>query len=177
MSAAAFLRIGEGYDLHRVKEIPSGGRDLVIGGVIIPWNRCLDGHSDADVLTHAVMNSVLGAAALGDIGRHFPDTDPRFEGADSLLLAAETRFMLKQAGYEVVNIDSTIEAQEPKMSPYIEEMRVNIAKAYGISPSQVSVKATTGEHIGIIGRGEGIAARAVCLIQASSTNSARNILL
>ena len=177
MSAGGFLRIGEGYDLHRVIEVPEEGRDFIIGGVKIPWNRCLDGHSDADVLTHAIMNAVLGAAALGDIGRHFPDTDPRFRNADSLKLAAETGLMLKRAGYEIVNIDSTIEAQNPKMAPYIDEMRKNIAGAYNTDISRISVKATTGEYIGIIGRGEGIAARAVCLICGSGINTARNILL
>ena len=158
------FRIGEGYDLHRVIAAPDSGRSLILGGVSVPWEKCLDGHSDADVLTHAVMNAVLGAAALGDIGRHFPDSDPAYKDADSLVLAKETARMLDLAGYRIGNIDATVEAQSPKLSPYIDAMRKNISSAYSIMPDQVSVKATTGEHIGIIGRGEGIAARAVCII-------------
>ena len=170
-------RIGEGYDLHRVKDIPEEGRELILGGVVIPWDRCLEGHSDADVLVHAIMNAVLGAAALGDIGRHFPDTDPAYKNADSLMLAARTAVMLSAAGYKISNIDATVEAQNPKLSPFIDQMRIKISQAYSISEEQVSVKATTGEHIGIIGRGEAIAARAVCLIYKSELFSGRTIKL
>lgn len=154
------FRIGHGYDVHRLVE----GRALIIGGVTIPHVRGLLGHSDADVLTHAVMDAVLGAAALGDIGCHFPDTDPAYEGADSLALARRTSALIAAEGYRVCNIDATVLAQAPKLAPHIEAMRCNLAEAFGIDPSCVSVKATTEEGLGFTGSGEGIAAHAVCLL-------------
>lgn len=155
------LRIGHGYDVHRLVE----GRKLIVGGVEIPHEKGLLGHSDADVLLHAISDALLGAAALGDIGCLFPDTDERFKGADSLLLLKEVVAVLKKNGYSVVNIDSTLLAQRPKMRPYIDEMRKNIADACGISVDFVSVKATTEEKLGFTGREEGISAHAVCLIE------------
>ncbi len=154
------LRVGMGYDVHRVTE----DRDCIIGGVHIPWELGLLGHSDADVLLHAVMDALLGAAALGDIGRHFPDTDPAYEGASSIMLLKKVGELLEEAGYDIVNIDGTIIAQRPKMAPYIEEMRANIAGTLGMDVSCVNVKATTEEKLGFTGRGEGIAAQAVCLL-------------
>lgn len=138
----------------------------MLGGVEIPWDKGLLGHSDADVLLHAIMDALLGAAALGDIGKHFPDTDPSYEGADSMHLLYCTCQKLREAGYEIVNIDSTVIAQRPKLAPYIDTMRENIARASGIEAGCVSVKATTEEGLGFTGRGEGIAAQAVCLISA-----------
>ncbi len=155
------LRIGHGYDVHRLVE----GRKLIVGGVEIPHEKGLLGHSDADVLLHAISDALLGAAALGDIGCLFPDTDERFKGADSLLLLKEVVAVLKENGYSVVNIDSTLLAQRPKMRPHIDEMRKNIADACGISADFVSVKATTEEKLGFTGREEGISAHAVCLIE------------
>lgn len=155
------LRIGHGYDVHRLVE----GRKLIVGGVEIPHEKGLLGHSDADVLLHAISDALLGAAALGDIGCLFPDTDERFKGADSLLLLKEVVSVLKENGYSVVNIDSTLLAQRPKMRPHIDEMRKNIADACGISADFVSVKATTEEKLGFTGREEGISAHAVCLIE------------
>lgn len=155
------LRIGHGYDVHRLAE----GRRLVLGGVEIPYEKGLLGHSDADVLAHAVADALLGAAAMGDIGTVFPDTDPAYLGADSLSLLAKVRGMLASAGYRVVNIDSTVVAQEPKLKPYVGRMRGNIAAACGISEDRAGVKATTEEHLGFTGSGEGIAAHAVCLIE------------
>ncbi len=155
------LRIGHGYDVHRLVE----GRKLIVGGVEIPHEKGLLGHSDADVLLHAISDALLGAAALGDIGCLFPDTDERFKGADSLMLLKEVVEVLKKNGYSVVNIDSTLLAQRPKMRPYIDEMRQNIAEACGISADFVSVKATTEEKLGFTGREEGISAHAVCLIE------------
>lgn len=155
------LRIGHGYDVHRLVE----GRKLIVGGVEIPHEKGLLGHSDADVLLHAISDALLGAAALGDIGCLFPDTDERFKGADSLLLLKEVVAVLKKNGYSVVNIDSTLLAQRPKMRPHIDEMRKNIAEACGISADFVSVKATTEEKLGFTGREEGISAHAVCLIE------------
>ena len=155
------MRIGHGYDVHRLVE----GRDLILGGVSIPHTLGLLGHSDADVLTHAVMDALLGAAALGDIGRHFPDTDPAYEGADSLSLLNEVMGKLAQKGYTVVNVDATILAQKPKLAPYIEAMRDNLACCMGISMDQVNVKATTEEKLGFTGAEEGIAAHCVCLIE------------
>ena len=155
------MRIGHGYDVHRLVE----GRDLILGGVSIPHTLGLLGHSDADVLTHAVMDALLGAAALGDIGRHFPDTDPAYEGADSLSLLSEVMGKLAQKGYTVVNVDATILAQKPKLAPYIEAMRYNLACCMGISMDQVNVKATTEEKLGFTGAEEGIAAHCVCLIE------------
>ena len=154
------IRIGHGYDVHRLVE----GRALILGGVRIPYEKGLLGHSDADVLVHAVMDALLGAAALGDIGKLFPDRDPAYEGADSLLLAAEVGRRIAAAGYTVSNIDATVLAQRPKLAPYIPEMREKIAAALGIPVDRVSVKATTEEGLGFTGEGLGIAAHAVCLL-------------
>lgn len=156
------MRIGYGYDVHKLVE----GRPLILGGVKIPFEKGLLGHSDADVLTHAIADALLGAAALGDIGKLFPDTDPRFKGADSLVLLGEVCRVLKENGYSIVNIDSTLIAQRPKIAPYIEAMRANLATACGIEPTAVSVKATTEEGLGFTGTGEGMSASAVCLIKA-----------
>lgn len=155
------MRIGHGYDVHRFK----AGRDLILGGVEIPYDKGLDGHSDADVLVHAVMDALLGAAALGDIGKHFPDTDKKYQDADSIKLLWEVIGKLKDAGYQPLNIDSTVCAQAPKLAPYIDEMRENIAVACGLKKSAVSVKATTEEGLGFTGSLEGISATAVCLLQ------------
>ena len=154
------MRIGQGYDVHRLKE----GRKLIIGGVEIPYEKGLDGHSDADVLLHAIMDALLGAAALGDIGLLFPDTDAQFAGADSLKLLQKVKDVLEENGYSICNIDTTVIAQEPKLRPYIDLMRQNIAETLKMDVSQVSVKATTEEHLGFTGRKEGIAAQAVVLI-------------
>ena len=154
------FRIGHGYDVHRLVE----GRRLSLGGVDVPFGLGLLGHSDADVLVHAVMDALLGAAALGDIGRIFPDTDERYSGADSLKLLAEVMERLRAGGYSVSNIDATIIAQRPKLAPYIDEMRRNIALAAGLEPGQVSVKATTEEKLGFTGEGLGIAAHAIALL-------------
>ena len=155
------IRMGLGYDVHRLTE----GRDLIIGGVKIPYELGLLGHSDADVLLHAVMDALLGAAALGDIGQHFPDNDPAYAGADSLALLRAVGRILSDAGWTVGNIDATIIAQRPKMAPHREQMRANIAEALGIDVSQVSVKATTEEGLGFTGEGLGISAQAICLIE------------
>ena len=154
------MRIGHGYDVHRFSQ----NRKLIIGGVNIPFDRGLDGHSDADVLIHAVCDSLLGAAALGDIGKHFPDNDSRFKDIDSAVLLSYVGKLLADNGYRVLNIDTTVIAQAPKLAPYIETMRENIAKALNLSPSQVSVKATTEEHLGFTGREEGVSAHSVCII-------------
>lgn len=154
------MRIGHGYDVHRY----ANGRELILGGVEIPYHKGLLGHSDADVLLHAVMDALLGAAAMGDIGHHFPDSDPKYKDADSLKLLWDVVGFLKAEGYHVVNIDSTICAQEPKLAPYIDEMRENIAVACGIRKNAVSVKATTEEGLGFTGKLEGVSATAVCLI-------------
>ena len=156
------MRIGHGYDVHRLVT----ERPLILGGVDIPHETGLLGHSDADVLTHAVMDSLLGAAALGDIGKLFPDSDPAYKGANSLILAAEVARRIRAAGYEIGNIDATIIAQRPKLAPYIAQMRENIALALKVSIDSVSVKATTEEHLGFSGREEGIAAHAVCLLES-----------
>ena len=156
------MRVGHGYGVHRLVE----SRKLILGGVEIPCEMGLDGHSDADVLTHAIMDALLGAAALGDIGKHFPDTDEKYKGADSLMLMREVRRILEENGFGIVNVDSTIIAQAPKMKPHIEQMRQNIADALQVDVSCVSVKATTEERLGFTGRGEGISAQAVCLITA-----------
>lgn len=155
------MRIGHGYDVHRLVE----GRRLILGGVDIPWERGLLGHSDADVLTHAVMDALLGAAGLGDIGRHFPDTDPAYAGADSLRLLAHVTALLRERGFTVGNVDATVLAQQPKLAPYIPQMRDNLARAIGADPEQVNVKATTEEGLGFTGSGEGMAAHAVALIE------------
>ena len=155
------MRIGHGYDVHRLVE----GRPLILGGVNVPFEKGLLGHSDADVLAHAVMDAVLGAAALGDIGQHFPDSDPAYAGADSLALARHVAGLLRQAGWRVGNIDATILCQRPKLAPHIPAMRRNLAEAFGLPADGVSVKATTEEHLGFTGEGLGIAAHAVALIQ------------
>ena len=158
------MRIGTGYDVHRL----TAGRPLILGGVTIPHPLGLDGHSDADVLVHAVMDALLGAAALGDIGKLFPDTDERYRGCSSLWLLEQVGEALRQAGYRVGNIDATVVAQRPKLAPHLAAMRENIARTLGIPAGDVSVKATTEEHLGFTGREEGIAAQAVCLILSKS---------
>ena len=155
------MRIGHGYDVHRLVE----GRSLILGGVRVPFEKGLDGHSDADVLTHAVMDALLGAAAMGDIGKLFPDTDDRYLGADSVALLREVDRRLTEAGYRLGNLDVTVIAQRPKLAPYINQMRQNLAAALHTELQNVSVKATTEEHLGFTGSGEGIAAHAVCLIE------------
>ncbi|MEE1011244.1 MAG: 2-C-methyl-D-erythritol 2,4-cyclodiphosphate synthase [Acutalibacteraceae bacterium] len=155
------LRIGHGYDVHKLVE----NRKLIIGGVEIPYEKGLLGHSDADVLLHAVSDALMGAAALGDIGCIFPDNDPEFKDADSLLLLREVVSLLRSKGFSIVNIDATLIAQSPKMRPYIEAMRNNIADACGVSADFISVKATTEEGLGFTGSGEGISAHAVCLVE------------
>ena len=155
------MRIGHGYDVHRFAE----GRNLILGGVKVPFDRGLLGHSDADVLTHAVMDALLGAAALGDIGLHFPDKDPAYLDACSLTLLSRVGALLKDRGYKVVNIDATVVAEAPKLRPYIDEMRQKIAASLGIETDRVSVKATTEEGLGFTGERLGIAAHAVCLIE------------
>ena len=155
------MRIGHGYDVHRL--VP--GRALILGGVNIPYELGLDGHSDADVLYHAVMDALLGAAALGDIGRHFPDTDPAYKGADSGKLLASVGQKIKAAGYKVGNIDVTMIAQRPKLKDHIPQMETNIAAILGIDKTQVNVKATTEEHLGFTGDGSGMACHAVALLE------------
>ena len=155
------MRIGHGYDVHRLVE----GRALVLGGVRIPFEKGLDGHSDADVLTHAVMDALLGAAAMGDIGKLFPDTDDRYLDADSIALLREVDRRLTEAGYRLGNLDVTVIAQRPKLAPYINQMRQNLTAALRTELQNVSVKATTEEHLGFTGSGEGIAAHAVCLLE------------
>lgn len=154
------MRIGHGYDVHRLTE----GRRLVLGGVDIPWERGLLGHSDADVLTHAVMDALLGAAGMGDIGQHFPDSDPAYAGADSLKLLEHVMSLLRRAGWSVGNVDATVLAQRPKLSPHIAQMRENLAEAVGVTSDRVNVKATTEEGLGFTGTGEGMAAHAVALL-------------
>ncbi len=155
------MRIGIGYDVHRLQT----GRKLVLGGVEIPYPSGLAGHSDADVLLHAICDALLGAAGLGDIGKHFPDNDLRYEGISSLLLLAEVNSLVQEAGYRIYNVDSTVVAQKPRLAGYMERMRINIAHQLGIDINRVNVKATTTEKLGFEGRGEGIAAQAVALIE------------
>ena len=155
------MRIGMGYDVHKLVE----GRDLIIGGVTIPYEKGLLGHSDADVLLHAISDALLGAAALGDIGKHFPDSDPAYKGISSLLLLKKVGELIAEQGFFIENIDATIIAQKPKMAPYLQEMRENIAGVLQIDVSQVNVKATTEEGLGFTGAGEGIASQAVCLLE------------
>lgn len=155
------MRIGHGYDVHRLVE----NRTLIMGGVDIPWEKGLLGHSDADVLLHAVADAILGALALGDIGKHFPDTDPAFKGADSLKLLEHVVNLVGDRGYRVGNLDATIIAQKPKMAPHIPAMRENIARVCGVEPDRINVKATTEEGLGFTGCGEGISAHAVVLLQ------------
>ena len=154
------MRIGQGYDVHKLVE----GRKLILGGVEIPYEKGLLGHSDADVLTHAIMDALLGAAGLGDIGQHFPDTDPAYAGADSLRLLAVVGEKLAASGWKVGNIDSTIIAQRPKLASYLPQMRENLARMLNISPEQINVKATTEEGMGFTGTGDGMAAQAVTLL-------------
>ena len=152
------MRVGMGYDVHKLTE----GRDLILGGVNIPWEKGLLGHSDADVLLHAIMDALLGAAALGDIGKHFPDTDPAYKGISSMKLLSRVAELIREKGYVVENIDATIIAQKPKMAPHIPKMRENIAQALGIEISQLNIKATTEEGLGFTGHGEGISSQAIC---------------
>ncbi len=155
------MRIGHGYDVHRLTQ----GRALVLGGETIPYELGLDGHSDADVLLHAVMDALLGAAAMRDIGYHFPDTDMAYKGADSRVLLREVGRKLHEAGYRVGNIDVTLIAQRPKLSPYIPGMLQNIAQDLSVGPERINIKATTEEHLGFTGRGEGMACHAVCILE------------
>lgn len=157
------MRIGHGYDVHRLVE----GRRLIMGGVDIPWEKGLLGHSDADVLLHAIADAILGAIGEGDIGRHFPDTDPRYKGADSLKLLEHVGNLAREKGYRLGNVDATIVAQRPKMAPHIPLMRENIARVLAAEADRVNVKATTTEELGFCGRGEGIAAHAVALMMPS----------
>ncbi len=156
------MRIGQGFDAHALVK----GRKLVVGGVGIPFDKGLAGHSDADVLVHAVCDALLGAAALGDIGRHFPDTDPKYKNADSRVLLREVAAKVREAGFSIANIDATIIAEAPRMALHLPAMAANLAEDLGIQPGQVNVKAKTAERLGAIGRGEGIAAEAVVLLQA-----------
>ena len=155
------MRVGLGYDVHKLVE----GRDLILGGVNIPYEKGLLGHSDADVLVHAIMDALLGAAALGDIGKHFPDTDPAYKGADSLKLLEHVGKILDEQLYVIENIDATIVAQRPKMAPHIPTMRENVARVLGIDVDQVNIKATTEEGLGFTGSGEGISSQAICAIE------------
>ena len=155
------MRIGHGYDVHRLTE----GRPLILGGVTVPYEKGLLGHSDADVLLHAVMDAILGALCLGDIGHLFPDSDPAYEGADSMCLAAQVADRMVQAGYRVGNVDVTVIAQAPKLAPFIPAMRAHVASVLGTAPDRISIKATTEERLGFTGAGEGIAAHAVCLLE------------
>ena len=155
------MRIGHGYDVHRLTE----GRKLILGGVEIPWDRGLDGHSDADVLTHALMDALLGAAGLGDIGRHFPDTDDRYLGIDSQKLLQEVCRMLEDLGLALGNVDITVIAQKPKLAPYLDQMKAVLARTMKVPESRINLKATTEERLGFTGREEGIAAHCVCLLE------------
>ena len=157
------IRVGEGWDTHAL--VP--GRKLVLGGIEIPHDRGLLGHSDADVLAHAITDALYGAAGLGDIGRHFPDTDERFKGANSMLLLTETARRVREAGWEIANVDSTVIAQAPKLAPHIEAMRARLAQALQLAPGQVNVKAKTAEKLGPVGQGLSIEARAVVLLAAA----------
>jgi len=165
------MRIGMGYDVHRLVE----GRDMIIGGVKIPYEKGLLGHSDADVLLHAIMDALLGAAALGDIGKHFPDTDPAYKGISSVTLLERVGELLEENNFLIENIDATIIAQAPKMRPYIDSMRENIAKALRIYINQVNVKATTEEGLGFTGTGEGISSQAICMLTSPFDLSAQPV--
>lgn len=166
------MRIGQGYDVHKLMDskefsLKYPDRDsahLILGGVKIPHHKILEGHSDADVLVHAIIDALLGAAALGDIGQHFPDTDKKYAGISSLKLLEKVSQLIKEEPYQIVNVDSTIIAQKPKLAPYIDDMRKNISQALGIDTNQVNVKATTTEGLGFSGREEGISAQAICLL-------------
>ena len=155
------MRIGHGYDVHRLV----AGRDLILGGVQIPHRMGLDGHSDADVLTHAVMDALLGAAAMGDIGQHFPDTDPAYLGISSLKLLTRVWALITERGYRLGNLDVTVLAQKPKLAPYLPQMKEKLCAILGAEPDRVNIKATTEEHLGFTGREEGIACHAVCLLE------------
>ena len=161
------MRIGQGYDVHRLVV----GRRLVIGGVEIPFEMGLEGHSDADVLLHAIIDALLGASGLGDIGRHFPESDPAYKDADSRSLLRQAGASVRQAGFAVANIDATIIAQAPRMAPHVAQMKANIAADLGIAPTQVNVKAKTTERLGFTGRGEGIAAEAVALLEVAGSSA------
>lgn len=165
------MRVGMGYDVHKLVE----GRDLILGGVKIPYEKGLLGHSDADVLLHAIMDALLGAAALGDIGKHFPDTDPAYKGISSLKLLEHVGNLLDENRYIIENIDATIIAQRPKMRPHIEQMEINIAEALGIEKDQINVKATTEEGLGFTGSGEGISSQAICSIEKITNFSSVDI--
>ena len=165
------MRIGMGYDVHRLVE----GRKLIMGGVEIPYEKGLLGHSDADVLLHAISDALLGAAALGDIGKHFPDSDPAYKGISSLILLKKVGELLTQKGFLIENIDATIIAQAPKMRPYIDDMRKNIAEALDIQAEQVNVKATTEEGLGFTGSGEGISSQAICMLTSPFDLTAQQI--
>lgn len=167
------MRIGMGYDVHRLVT----GRDLIIGGVKIDYEKGLLGHSDADVLLHAVSDALLGAAALGDIGKHFPDTDPKYQGADSLKLLAHVAELLEENSFLIENVDATVIAQKPKMAPHILQMRKNIAEVLKIPVSRVNVKATTEEGLGFTGTGEGISAQAVCLLETVANYAYDDVML
>lgn len=155
------MRIGHGYDVHRLVE----GRKLILGGVEIPWEKGLDGHSDADVLLHAVMDALLGAAAMGDIGRLFPDTDPQYKGIDSMVLLDRVGAAIKEKSYRISNIDVTVIAQRPKLAPHVPLMRQRIAACLSLEEDQINIKATTEEHLGFTGSGQGIACHAVCILE------------
>ena len=159
------MRVGQGYDVHALV----AGRPLVVGGVTIPFERGLDGHSDADVLLHAICDAVLGALGRGDIGTHFPDTDAQYEGADSRRLLRQVAGMAREDGYKVANLDATIIAQVPKMAPYIKGMKINIAADLEVDTARINIKATTTERLGFEGREEGIAVQAVCLLESGET--------
>lgn len=154
------MRIGSGYDVHQLVE----GRELIVGGVTIPYEKGLLGHSDGDVLLHAIMDSLIGAMALGDIGKHFPDTDPAYKGADSMVLMGHVKKLMDEEGYELGNLDATIIAQRPKMAPHIDAMRAKVADALGVAINQVNIKATTEEGLGFTGEGLGISAQSVALL-------------
>jgi len=159
------FRVGLGYDVHRLIDAQKSGRKMILGGVVIPSDLALEGHSDADVLAHAIMDAVLGALGLGDIGKLFPDTDPAYEGADSMELMRVVASKMKEAGYEIGNVDAVVICERPKVRAHVEHMRENIAAALLTEPERISVKGTTEEHLGFTGRGEGIAAEAICLLQ------------
>ena len=159
------MRVGMGYDVHRLTE----GRELILGGVKIPWEMGLLGHSDADVVVHAIMDAILGAAALRDIGRHFPDTDPQYKVISSILLLKKVGELLKEKGYSIVNIDATIIAQKPKLLPYMDTMIENVAEALKLSADQVNIKATTEEGLGFTGSLQGISSQAICVIEKRET--------
>ena len=166
------MRVGMGYDVHKLVE----GRKLIIGGVNIPYEKGLLGHSDADVLTHAIMDALLGAAAMGDIGKHFPDNDERYEGADSIMLLRHVKRMLDEKQYLIANIDATIIAQKPKMASFIPDMVQTIAEALSLSENQVNIKATTEEGLGFTGSGEGISAQAICALEKITNFSSTDVM-